>query len=740
MDGLCRYSITNVVNVKARRKTLSSDGRRWSKDSSTNWVGYKKVRFANCRGSWVCKNEKCPYMIQYGVVNRLQFDKANKCKACDVSADFIACSARRYTMVQGKTLKVFHCGSHSCPVIARKEDKPVEDVQDLLRKDPSLKPSQVQSALLVSTLRSGKSWEEIDKQARQLVDRTWISNQKQAVRRDLNPLGENFEGLVTFKHHCDKKDTFYVYKINDSRGNPDSPTYVFKTSRTKLNIANNMNKDSDHFLNMEFYFFDGKKRRCRNYTTLTASVYHPLLKKQISLAIMETEAEDSQCITLFWTLFQEALGKATSTSNAFNPSGWSTDMAGANLVGIKNVFGADALKRVKTCEFHFKQNRNKRARELDEESSQEFKDMCEALLVAQTVNGYTAAMGNLTKFINEKPERKHLETWLEWWNERREFIFNAFTVADGPKMNQAEVVHASWANRDRNNLSLLDVAYMDIRDNVLLEANLEAYKKGGTSSGRGPSFAQRNYRRELDQATRYGREIEELGAGNTVDGTSGHRPPEKIKKKGKPKKSASSSVSSSQSNPGRTKTTSKTTQSATRTKPSETVIQNDTLPIQLGQVPQQTAPLAISINNSNMNSGTIFSQLSTMQLPSTSTSTSPIWHSGMSPHEYELIPLPTNVLKCYGCGNDFVDKYRNHPYDIIVKHADRRVMRKDHLTGALIHSTDFSNTYYHPSSEHIRRKNPLFAGLVCLSSSLFALLSPAQKQVLEKYDLNMQII
>ena len=74
---------------------------------------------------------------------------------------------------------------------------------------------------------------------------------------------------------------------------------------------------------------------------------------------------------------------------------------------------------------------------------------------------------------------------------------------------------------------------MDIRDNVLLEANLEAYEKGGTSSGRGPSFTQRNYRRERDQATRYGRKIEELGAANTVDGTSGHRPPEKIKKKGK---------------------------------------------------------------------------------------------------------------------------------------------------------------------------------------------------------------
>jgi hypothetical protein len=45
-------------------------------------------------------------------------------------------------------------------------------------------------------------------------------------------------------------------------------------------------------------------------------------------------------------------------------------------------------------------------------NSQEFKDMWEMLLVAQTVDGYTAAMGSLKKFINEKPEHKRLEPWL----------------------------------------------------------------------------------------------------------------------------------------------------------------------------------------------------------------------------------------------------------------------------------------------------------------------------------------
>ena len=82
---------------------------------------------------------------------------------------------------------------------------------------------------------------------------------------------------------------------------------------------------------------------------------------------------------------------------------------------------------MKTCEFHFKQNRNKKARELDQESAQELKDICKALLIAQTTDGYAAATSDLTKFVNKKPDCEFLESWLKWWDDRREFIFNAFT-------------------------------------------------------------------------------------------------------------------------------------------------------------------------------------------------------------------------------------------------------------------------------------------------------------------------
>ena len=102
-------------------------------------------------------------------------------------------------------------------------------------------------------------------------------------------MGENFEGIVSFKN-CDKKDKFYVYKINDARGNPDFPSYVFKTNTAKLLMASHMDKDESHFLNQEFCFFDGKHKCCRNFVTLTTSVYHPLLRRQVPLAIMDKES------------------------------------------------------------------------------------------------------------------------------------------------------------------------------------------------------------------------------------------------------------------------------------------------------------------------------------------------------------------------------------------------------------------------------------------------------------------
>ena len=138
---------------------------------------------------------------------------------------------------------------------------------------------------------------------------------------------------------------------------------VFKTSELKLRMAGSVNKDGDSYLNVQYCFFDGKHKRSRDFVTLIASVYNPLLRKQIPLAIMDTESENTECVTLFWNIFQEALRKCLGKEDAtFNPIGRCTDMAGANLHGIKDVFRNEALNRIKSCKFHFKKNVNEKAR------------------------------------------------------------------------------------------------------------------------------------------------------------------------------------------------------------------------------------------------------------------------------------------------------------------------------------------------------------------------------------------
>ena len=109
------------------------------------------------------------------------------------------------------------------------------------------------------------------------------------------------------------------------------------------------------------------------------------------------------------------------------------------------------------------------------------------------------------------------------------------------------------------------------------------------------------------------------------------------------------------------------------------------------------------------------------------------WHSGRSPHAYEIVLLQPNVKKCYGCEAEFVERFRHPPNNLIVKHLDKRVTGKS-SDGQLVYRTDFSNTYYHPSSLHIKRKNPTFNGIVLIDNALFNSLDLQQRQVMSTYD------
>jgi hypothetical protein len=64
------------------------------------------------------------------------------------------------------------------------------------------------------------------------------------------------------------------------------PSYVFKTSSQKSKI---MQMANILLMNSEYCFIDGKHNRYRGFITLTASVYHHLLRKPIPLATIEAE-------------------------------------------------------------------------------------------------------------------------------------------------------------------------------------------------------------------------------------------------------------------------------------------------------------------------------------------------------------------------------------------------------------------------------------------------------------------
>ena len=99
--------------------------------------------------------------------------------------------------------------------------------------------------------------------------------------------------------------------------------------------------------------------------------------------------------------------------------------------------------------------------------------------------------------------------------------------------------------------------------------------------------------------------------------------------------------------------------------------------------------------------------------------------------------LPNNVRKCYGCGNDFAEKYRKPPFNLIVKHVDRRIIKKCEQTGRLVFSHDYNNTYCHLVGLHILRKNPAFTGVAIISRELHSTLDERQKEILLECDINV---
>jgi hypothetical protein len=404
---------------------------------------------------------------------------------------------------------------HTCHAIPNRRNVHVEQKLKVdFTKHSSLKPSEAVANTLVCALKEGNTWEEIDALAESLADSRRVQDTKAKATKSLESHGHSFDALCEFKKFCDERDPYLLYRFNDERQNGNN-TFVFKCSRFQANLAMSMDCEKIGLLHDQYCYADATHKRCPGFKTITLWVYHPLLRKLVKLATMESTTEDTEAMVQFWSLFNEVqykiLMSLTTRSRlfyftylfqvlqdvsgdktyVFNPAGWVLDEAGAEWNAIRIVFGEDAMAKVVSCEFHYKQSVGRKSGKLDDKHKAEFEALAWALMEANTVSVFEKKRADLNRFIKNNPAYSSvLSSWVEWWNNRKTHIFRAFkNTMKTPNMNMAETGHSTWVKSGAIRLTLVDAARHDVGENVRLEKTVQGFMEGSLrSSGKGPSI------------------------------------------------------------------------------------------------------------------------------------------------------------------------------------------------------------------------------------------------------------
>ena len=368
---------------------------------------------------------------------------------------------------------------------------------------------------VIASIEGDGMWDEIEKVAEQFSDVHAIKNVKKSATKQKRPNGHSFEAVSVLKKKTDLKDAFLIYKANDGSLN-EQPSYVFKSSKLRANMAINMDRTEDHVLSKEYCHFDGKHDRCKNCVTLTASVYHPVLRRMVKLPIMECNSENEENLILFWNLLNEVIRRESGNKYTFfDPCGFICDEAGANWASLKSVFGDDVLQRTKGCELHYLQSLHRHANTLNSRKSKHnLKKLGNNLREAATPAGFQAVYDSIVSFINAKHEkRKHLLHWLQWWVERK----THFSKAYRPLHNLSEPVNSSFQRRGHSNISLVDAALEDVAESLLLEKIRFWQSHGEKVYGSGPTQPQLQQRENSNQVRRAEQIIKEIDTYSNTD-------------------------------------------------------------------------------------------------------------------------------------------------------------------------------------------------------------------------------
>ena len=177
-------------------------------------------------------------------------------------------------------------------------------------------------------------------------------------------------------------------------------------------------------------------------------------------------------MTLFFKLLNEMLQKVSGKKKyKFNLWRFYVDEGGANKNAIKAVFGAKALRKTVTCQWHFLKCAKAKQKNVKGKWSKTFYKLCRCMVKAPTRSEYES-LSNLIKKICAD---NSLLEWFMWWDDRRFHIIPAFRGFNLSGLNLAESGQSSMKPKTQKKMQLIDAAYKDCAQMLRQDETYRAY-------------------------------------------------------------------------------------------------------------------------------------------------------------------------------------------------------------------------------------------------------------------------
>ena len=517
-------------------------GRRWGPSITSARAAFKEGprHVYNCRGCYVCPNLSCKNLYDFGVNRRDFLEECGdvKCATCGSLASHVPCHGRLTTekSTQRKIVTVYHFGSHTCgtrPVNRPEQQELLKNLEDnpKLSREPLIR-QKVQSVLEKGDVEGAITL------AQSFIDTKYIENKRAKMKSSRRPHGHSFEAVKVLQEAFASQDKFAVFDFNDGT---DGPAFLMKSSKRKVELLQNLSRDSNHRLATETVFLDVLHSRCKGWKTYTLSYYDEILRKIVKLATMECLGENKENCELFFRKIIQMV-KTDNDQVEFVPSSVMDDEHGGNKIGMAAVFGEDYVKNATaSCEYHFKNSVERHKKYIKEnEDKLIYFTLMMKLKNSATRSSYHEAFGKIEALAEKQLGDccTALLKCLNWWHDVRYRWAASFkSLLHGmPRASLAEPAQSSMKAGNEANISLADSVYADLSDSARLEADWRNRLAGGSSNGSGPSGVRRVDRdesRQISRAIALSREVEsgiqpeqeeEISMEQILDEQRSHRP------------------------------------------------------------------------------------------------------------------------------------------------------------------------------------------------------------------------